>query len=316
MAKLTLSGLKSAVSTYVAAAKQAGAWSATTNNIYSMLDKVGKIVTINGTYEDKLAILDGDELPFGKTIEEYMVDLTLPTDYSANGTGLGNFAPTVEAVSYSYTLGRKVIATSSPRDNLERAAIDAESAGNMVAQIIQKLYDSEALYKFGLKKQLLGNMATKAASITGCVATIAKPVDTATGEAFIKQVKNDVEEASFANEGHALDNDAVIGAANKEDLVLFITKGIAGAIDVDVNAGSFNANYVNFPVKVVVVDDFGGNTTPYAMLVDTRGVKLHTGYHAIRTQENAEADRMNFFLHSEYTGFISKFTYFKMYKAA
>ena len=40
MAKMTLSGLQSFVTDYVLAAKQAGAWAGSTNNLYGLIDKI------------------------------------------------------------------------------------------------------------------------------------------------------------------------------------------------------------------------------------------------------------------------------------
>lgn len=70
MAKMTLSALQSFVTAYVDAAKQAGAWTGTTNNLFGLVDKIGKQITIDGSFEDKLPELEGEDLPFGKTIEE------------------------------------------------------------------------------------------------------------------------------------------------------------------------------------------------------------------------------------------------------
>ena len=49
MAEMTYASAKSAAATYVAAAKQAAAWSKTTNNFAGLIDKIGKTITIDGT---------------------------------------------------------------------------------------------------------------------------------------------------------------------------------------------------------------------------------------------------------------------------
>ena len=80
---------------------------------------------------------------------------------------------------------------------------------------------------------------------------------------------------------------------------------------------AFQAEQLAIPARVKVVDDFGDNSTGvFAMLIDPRGVKLHRGYHAIRENLNGEGDFMNYFDHSENTGFISKSTFVKVYKPA
>ena len=316
MAKMTVSGLKTLAQTYVAAAKQAGEWSASTNNMYGAIDKIGKMVMLDGQFIDKLPELDGEELPLGKTIEEYFIDLTLPEAYSDITTeGAKDVVPalpTVEACSYSYSLGREKIKTTVPYDNVERASRSVEDASNMIAKVLERLGNSYEMFKFAAKKQLLGNAADKAVT-AGKVETIAVPVDTTTGEAFIKQIKEDVETASFAHEGGL--NGSLIGAA--PELVLYVKKGVMPSIEVNTLAGAFNKEDLAIPARVKVVDDFGTmtNTGVYAILADPRGIKLHRDYHAIRQSENADGDFINYVDHSEHTGFISKNVFIKAYKA-
>lgn len=318
MAKMTIATLKEGIKAYVDATKQAGAWKATTDNLYGLIDKVGKIVTIDGVYQDKLPELDGDELPLGKTIEEYFVDLTLPqawTDCATDGkNALTPAMPTVEAVAYSYTLGREKIKTTQPYDNLERAALTSEGASNMSAKILERLQNSYSLTRFAVKKQMIGNAMTKAMAVASCKAQVEIPTDTASGEAFVKQIKNDVEEASFAHEG-GLAN-ALIGAS--PELYLYVKKGVMSALEVDTYAGAFNREDLAMPCKIRVVDDFGADRTDkaWAFLVDIRGLKLHNGYNAIRTDSNGEGDFINFIRHFEDTAFISKFVYMKAYYTA
>ena len=317
MAKMTISGLQTLAKTYVAAAKQAGTWTNSSDNLYKAVDKIGKMVMIDGQFIDKLPELDGDELPLGKTIEEYFIDLTLPEAYANITTEAGKdkapALPTVENCSYSYSLGREKIKTTVPYNNVERAARSVEDASNMITKILERLGNSYEMFKFAAKKQLLGNAADKAVTAK-LVTTIAKPVDTATSEAFIKQIKQDVETASFPNEGGL--NASLIGAA--PELVLYVKKGVMPIVEVDALAGAFNEGRLAIPAKVKVVDDFGSmtNTGVYAILVDPRGIKLHRDYHAIRQSENADGDFINYVDHSEHTGFISKNVFIKAYKAA
>ncbi len=319
MAKMTLAGLQAFVATYVAAAKQAAAWSESTDNLLKLIDKIGMQITLDGTFNDKLPELDGNDLPLGKTIEEWFIDLTLPQDFVDPTSGdfdaantLKPYFPSVEDAAYSYTLGRKVIATSEPFNNMERAALTETDSANMAAKIMERLTNSFTLYTYAQKKQLLGNMATKAVT-AGRSAVVAAPVDTDTAEAFIKQIKTDVEAASFASENTSLGG-ALIGAA--PELTLYIKKGVMPTVEVDALAGAFHAENLAIPANIKVVDDFGNaDAKIYAMLADPRGIKLHRSYHVVRDQMNGLGDFVNFFDHSENTGFISKNTFVKVYKS-
>lgn len=320
MAKMTISNLKEYAKAYVDASKQAGAWVASTNNLLGMIDKIGKIVTIDGFYGDKLPELEGDKLPLGRTIEEYFIDLTLPsnfvdpTDTSFDPTtAIKPYFPTHQDCYYSYTLGRKFIATSEAYDNIDRACLTAEDAGNISAKVLEKLEQSYQSARYAAKRQLLGNFATKAIAAK-CVETLATPTDTATGEAFIKSVKNAVETASDINEGNTLGG---VTAGASPALTLYLKQGIQSSIDVDTLAGAFNSEKLAIPAKVKVIKDFGDcDDSVYAILVDERGVKLHNSYVAVRNDGNGAGDFVNFFKHYEDTGFISKSTFIKVYKNA
>lgn len=338
MAKLTTSDLRTFVNGYVDASKQAGSWSATTNNLYGLIDKIGKIVTLKGEFSDKLPELEGDELPAGKTIEETMIDLVLPTVYGANGThpgvadaenaateGANDVAPSypsIEAAAYSYTLGRIKTKTTRPYDYIEAGCQNSQQVGDLASDILWALQSSLSVQRYFIKKYLLGNAITKAIAVEDSshnklLVTVMDEPDgsgataTTKAEAFIRQVKKDIEEASFAGENKSLSK-AFIGAA--PELVLYLKKGILSSLEVDALAGAFHNEMLALPARIKVVDDFGGASNKvFAFLCDPRGVKLHNSYRAIRSKENADGDFVNFVEHEENTGFISKHVYMHVY---
>ena len=311
MAKMTMSELEQFTNTYVAAAKQAGTWTASTDNLLKLQDKIGKQITLDGTFQDKLPELSGDELPLGKTIEEWFIDLTLPSAFDATGADNDKPAyPSVEDVAYCYTLGRKKIKTTVPYDNVERAALSADDAASMTGKIMERLQNSESLYEYNLKKQLLANMVDKAAANATVVAL---PNTTENAEKAIIAIKSAVEDASFAHEGDSLTAGALIGAS--PELVLYVKKGFMPQVEVNAFAGAFNKADLAIPASIKVVDDIPSTDTKvWGVLVDPRGIKLHPGYKAMRSHENADGDFINYVLHTEFTGFISKYTFVRVFK--
>ena len=324
MAKMSKAALDTFVKGVVAASKQAGAWTASTNNFIGLVDKIGKQVQLNGLYNDKLPELDGDELPLGKTIEEYFVDLTLPTSYSDIATEGAKddvpALPSVEDCSYSYTLGRQKVKTTVPYDNIERAMISDANVASAVTDITEKLQNSLDMTKYQMKKQLLGNAASKAlaakATVTDVYKSVAIPTDAASSEDFIVACKEAVEDASFAHQG-GLGN-ALIGAA--PEVKTYILKGVMPTVSVKAVAGAFQEKEMALPGEVKVVDDFGtitGTTDGkkvFAIMIDPRGIKLHEGYNATRAKENADGDFINYVKHFEETGFISKYTFIRVFE--
>lgn len=311
MAKMTKAQLASFVQSYVAANKIAGTWTSDVNTFTKMVEKIGKQITIDGDYSDKLPELTGDELPLGKTIEEYFIDLIMPTDKGDRDEDDIEY-PVFENCAYSYDLGNKTISTFVPFNQIESACNDAVTAGNVATKTLDRLTNSESIYNYQVKKELLGKFATAAATKASLKDEMAIPTDTASGEAFIQRVKELVEDASFASEGNSVGN-ALIGAA--PSLTLYVKKGVMPAVQVQTLAGAFNKEDLAIPARVKVVDDFGSNEDAWAMLVDDRGVKLHSGYRAVRSKEMIEEDGIKYVLHTRKTAFYSKNTYVHVFKA-
>lgn len=142
---------------------------------------------------------------------------------------------------------------------------------------------------------------------------IAKPVDTATGTAFVKEVKKDLKIASRVKEGHSL-NGNLIGTC--ENLVMYIREGVLPVIEVDVQAGAFNGDKVMLPATVRESEDFGSaDVKYYAILCDSRALKLHMVTQYVMDQKNAKGGFLNYFLHADFTAFISRNAFIQIYEA-
>ena len=386
--KLSIKQLASVVSSYVQANNVSyGSFVESRDNIVGLLDTIGKIFTITTNFVDKLDMLDGEDLSFGKTIEEWANDLILPEDYDSTGAGaLSRHDLTYRPVYFAYTLGRKVIPLTIPNNNIERAVHNEGQFVSIINGMTKAMYDSETMLKYGIKRQLLGVVAnlclglmdssnadytcTSASdgwatfssgavgavnevvyiNITGgtynglycivrgiaaastktaseliaegflikydLVEELAKPVDTSTGEAFVKSVLAIEEVASDFSEGHSL-NANTLGATPEEGLYLILKQGIMPSVKVDTWAGAFQKDDVALPIKIVVVPDLGGaNAKVWGVLVDARGCKLHNTYRAVRENMNGDGDFLNMFFHTENTAFFSRNVFVRVYKTA
>ena len=351
------------------------------NETAKVLNKIGLMVTIRGRYVDKLPELDGPELPLGKTIEEYFMELPKVLDANRDGSENNSPAdPSFLPAYYSYSLEKKRIKITRRYDEFEEACNTREEFLEMVSEIEAALYEATTVFRYGLKKELIGkgialiesivdatNGATAAdgdtvatyvaasaanlkqgayvinpnnsaqkgivlankgeiannttwanavaagqISVYDLVTSIAKPVDTSTGEAFIKQVLNDVEIASDNSQGHSL-NGAAIGAV--DNLRLFTVFGVKSVMGVDVKAGAFHRDELEIGAEMRTLPDFGaysGNT--WAVLCDVRTFVLFLGYMNVRTHENADGDFINFVRHLRHTPFMSRSTFIKLYR--
>lgn len=165
MAKLSIAQLNSVVANYVVSNKIAvESFSETRANSVALLDTLGKIYTLWQNYGDKLVLFDGEDLSFGKTIEEWAQDLILPEDFDASGsTTLAPHESTYRPVSFSYTLGKKTIPQTIRNNDIERAVHNIAQFEEIISGKTKALYDSETMFRYALKRQALGVLIERCA---------------------------------------------------------------------------------------------------------------------------------------------------------
>ena len=191
MAKLSLEELKALVQSYVGSNKQAySSFTATRDNIVGLLDKIGKIVQLDTSFYDKLPEMDGDELSYGKTIEEWFQDLIEPVDYNQDADGsrvMRFYSPTYRPVCYNFSLGKKVIPTSIPNNNIERAVHNEAQLVEVISTMTKRLSDSKSAFKYQLKRELIGKLCDLAdGAYSGATAYVNATTDITEGT-FYKQ---------------------------------------------------------------------------------------------------------------------------------
>lgn len=319
MAKLTKSALESLVVTQVAAAKQANpTFTSTTEAITGLVNKIGMQVTFDSDFTDFLPFIDAGDIPYGESIEEWFMNLTLPQNYDGDGANVNApNRPTFAQIAYNYLLDRKTIKTTEDNTKLQKAMLGQPEHARLLAMVLKRLTDSKAMHDRFIKKQLLGNLISKAVP-TGTTlgsglpdstmtTVLAEPVDTATGEAFTKAVKQKVTSlGKFVTESNNLN-----GSLAKAERLVLLVKGekILPTIDVDVISGAFHKDRAEIPVDVYEVEDFGtltANKNAYAVLMDDRVLKLYWQNRNSESQRNGEGEFTNFWIHATPLGLISR----------
>lgn len=163
MAKLAIALLKSFVASYVDDQKiSLDSYVESRDNTVGLLDTLGKIYTNWQNYSDKLALFDGEDLSFGKTIEEWAQDLIMPENFDASGSStLAPHVSTYRPVSFSYTLGKKTIPQTIRNNDLERAVHNIAQYSELIAGKTKAMYDSETMFRYAMKRQALGVLAER-----------------------------------------------------------------------------------------------------------------------------------------------------------
>ena len=234
MAKLSLTELKSWVASYVDATKiSTDSWSAAYETITGMVETLGKIFTIESVFEDKLAMFQGEFLSYGKAVEEWKNDLIMVSSFDP--TGAGALSPsylTFRKPNFSFTLGRVKIKVTIPNDQFERVVHNEGQYAEIVSAHAKALNDSQIVYEYTLKRQLVGVMGDLAYKVdtgnAGVVSTFATSTAYGVGEYVKDSTYKYVVMVSIPASN--TDNLATLEAAGKV-VKVFLGTNIAQPID-------------------------------------------------------------------------------------
>ena len=192
--KFSIEGIEAIAHSYLVSNKIANtSFSDTYNNIVGLLDKIGLIKYIDTDFQDKLVELNGENLPYGKTIEEWYQDLIEAIDYNQDTDGsraLKFYSPTYRPVAYSYDLGTKTIPLSIPNNKVESGVNNYEQLSSILATMTKRIGDSTAQWRYAVKRELLGVLCDKAVAAYADATAYADYSDTPTNVAegtFYKQ---------------------------------------------------------------------------------------------------------------------------------
>ena len=161
--KLSLAVLSSLASAYLLQSKAGNpAYAPTYSDWTGALDKIGKQVSLVDDFVDEAPELEGEALPLGKTIEEVHEDLFLPNQYDPQGTGsMAPKEPTFRPACWSYSLDEVTFEDTVRMNKFEQSCNDASALSDLTAIHMSRMLSSRNLYRNQLKRQLLGNVATK-----------------------------------------------------------------------------------------------------------------------------------------------------------
>lgn len=289
-------------------AQSAETFAAVINDTTGLVEKCMDQICLNQLFTDKLPELDGDEKEFGAYVEEYgmglLVPKAAPSLVDGQSYGVPYYAPAVQGTFHSWKLPEYIVAGSTSYNKYKSSMKSPEAYASFVSSVLKQMIDSYNQARYEEKKELLGWAANNVA----VKQILAKPVDTASGEAFIKAVKNIAEDASFARDITVGEKTITLGAA--EGLTLYLNKGIMSSLEVDTLAGAFNKEDLAMPVTIKVVD-FGatgmGTNQAYGLIVDNRAIKLFPNRNTVGEDVNAYHDFVTVSRHVIDTPFVSKF---------
>lgn len=178
---ITLQQLQALSTAYVNAAKQLSSYSPSYEEFSKLLNKIGRTYTIRYNLNDKLEELDGFDLPYGRTIEEYYnSDLVPVRDFDPTGaTAMTPVDTNNRKNFYSYPLGKKTIKVTRRNMVYNQAMLSAEGLAEYAMGVFVSQENTYGSWKYATKRQLIGNAIKKVLSATSTTGSTAYAVSTA-----------------------------------------------------------------------------------------------------------------------------------------
>ena len=136
---------------------------------------------------------------------------------------------------------------------------------------------------------------------------------------WLFKVDEIMEKTKKESEGYSLSGNT-LGVQNTNDLVLYVKDGLIPLVNRYKSTLLANS-LINFDTQVKSIGEFAEYTgdvigDAFAILVDTRGIKLSTNYLGSDSNNNGEGDFVNYFTHDGETARISPNTFIHVFAGA
>lgn len=257
----------------------------------SVVEKIGRQEYSSKAYLNPLARFKKGFISNANEIEEIYVARVQGTTQDFDGTDtLKRVKPTITTQYHKQNYGKCYTATVT--DEQVRRGFTTEGGVRKIADEI--LTQLQTGYEYDEYIAMRNNFCDLIDG-TPCKRTITAITNQTTAKDFVKKVKKDIAKMQFRNTEFA----TVERNCKPSDLVLVLRTGLLAEIDVELLATAFNVDKTQLDTMVIEVDDFPGNDTVQAMLLEQNALMVFDTLYNIEPQRNAKGMFTNHHLNVE-----------------
>lgn len=272
-------------------------------NVYEaygdMIGKLAKSIIRGVQAKNPLAVFDKGRINNGDTIENVVIGLLESSGYS-DATPLANQGKgNIVAEYYKNWLYKRYSVTIKPDDLRKiRPEYAEDDVASLASRIVGSLDQSaEHEHFIAFKEMLKWGATTGSYGESGTALVNVGSVNLVDGKtdykAILKKIKDVVDGMSFVNGNY--NSAQFVKSTLKEDIYIVMPYTIKNAIDVDELSGVFNLSKAEIESKIIVTD----STDKYIYIVDKNAILSFTRMYEVKTQENAQGNFYNYFLHTD-----------------
>ena len=261
-------------------------------------------------YNNKFNVFNGEDIPFGYSMENAYTNPAIGTDYDPND--FASILARYEAdtkVEYFKVNSDKQYKVTVYRDELRKAMLSIDALGRYITNLTNSLYNGAYI---DMKRRTVGIVGSAYANNRIHIETLSAVTDKATAEAFA--VKARTLFLNFQEESDEYNSWSINGGAGRpvvtwtdpEDIYIIIKNSVLSELDVKSLANAFNIAEASLMGKIIGVNNFktydsegnvvDANDDLFAVMCDRRFFKIHQQEMYLEPARNASARATTYFL--------------------
>lgn len=269
----------------------------------ALMNKIVMVVIHRRTFNNPLSMLKTGTLPIGFSIEDVQVNPAEAEAYDGTETGMADILkmhkPDVASEYFQINRQDKYPVTIN-NEELIHAFTSYNNLENLIAAIVDSLYNGNNIDEFIYTKQLVSNAVAGGRIVTQ---NAMMPSNDATGSAFLKSLRTLSTIMTFPSANYNAYK-LIGGMGNPrvestpiEDQIIIIRADVAAAVGVDTLARMFNVEYADYLARQVIVDNFDTAENTLAVLADKRAFVIYEQLRRFTTFYNASTMGWQYYYH-------------------
>lgn len=261
-------------------------------------------------YKNKFNIFNGEDIPFGYSMENAYTNPALGTDYDPRDfAGILARYEADTKVEYFKVNSDKQYKVTIYRDELRKAMVSFDALARYITNLTNSLYNGAYI---DMKRRTIGIVGSAYANNRLHIETLSAVSDKATAEAFAVKARslflNFQEESTDYNSWSINGGEGrpVVTWTDPEDIYIIVKNSVLSELDVKSLANSFNISEASLMGKVIGVNNFAtydsegnvvqANDNLFAVMCDRRFFKIHQQEMYLEEARNASARATTYFL--------------------
>lgn len=261
-------------------------------------------------YNNKFNVFNGEDIPFGYSMENAYTNPAIGTDYDPNDfAGILARYEADTKVEYFKVNSDKQYKVTVYRDELRKAMLSIDALGRYITNLTNSLYNGAYI---DMKRRTVGIVGSAYANNRIHIETLSAVTDKATAEAFAVKARtlflNFQEESDEYNSWSINGGEGrpVVTWTDPEDIYIIIKNSVLSELDVKSLANAFNIAEASLMGKIIGVNNFktydsegnvvDANDNLFAVMCDRRFFKIHQQEMYLEPARNASARATTYFL--------------------